>query len=101
MSSIRESDVESYLVEEVKRCDGVAEKFSSPQRAFVPDRIVTWPSRAFNRTTRIQFVECKAPGKEPNAGQLRDHARRRAMGSEVFVVDTFEAVDKYIKENRE
>jgi hypothetical protein len=86
-----EADVEEYLVKEVDKRGGVAEKFSSPNRASVPDRLVLWPFAA-------EFVECKAPGKKPTAAQARDHERRRALGFNVAVVDTYEAVDRYIKE---
>jgi hypothetical protein len=97
-----EADVEEYLVKEVAKRGGVAEKFSSPNRASVPDRLVQWPITEFNVgydniPAWAEFVECKAPGKEPTAAQARDHERRRAMGFRVTVVDTYEAVDKYLE----
>lgn len=91
-SKIRESDVEEYLVKRVAECGGIAEKFVSPNRASVPDRIVLWTNPA-----DFHFVECKAPGKKPTAAQMRDHERRRAMGHIVVVVDSFETVDDYIQ----
>lgn len=97
-----EADVEEYLVKEVAKRGGVAEKFSSPNRASVPDRLVQWPEKTNWDWTLIpagaEFVECKAPGKEPTAAQARDHERRRAMGFHVTVVDTYEAIDRYIQE---
>ena len=88
---VYESDVEARLVKRVAEEGGVAEKFTSPNRASVPDRLILWPSG------RVEFVECKAPGKEPTSAQLRDHERRRAMGFRVTVIDSFEAVDWFIK----
>lgn len=89
---LRESDVEEYLVKRVAALGGVAEKFTSPSRRSVPDRIVLWPRG------RIEFVECKAPGEPPTSAQLRDHERRRSLGFDVFVVDSYEAVAAYLLE---
>jgi hypothetical protein len=84
---MREKDVEARLVREAKRYGGVAEKFTSPGRRSVPDRIVWLPGG------RVFLVECKASGCAPTEAQDRDHARRKAMGFPVFVVDSYEAVD--------
>lgn len=102
MTDIRESDVEARLVTRVEFNGGTAEKFSSPQKANVPDRIVCWPrspgdSFWKSRDAAMCFVECKAPGKKPSKAQARDHERRRAMGFRVYVVDTYEAVEHFIK----
>lgn len=79
--SVLERDVEAALVRRVKALGGMCEKFTSPGRRSVPDRLVTMPDG------RIVFVELKAPGKKPTENQLRDHARRRALGCEVVVID--------------
>ena len=76
-----EKDVEAHLVEGVKRLGGVAYKFTSPGRRNVPDRICVLPGG------RIVFVELKAPGKKPTAGQAREHQRLRDLGQEVVVCD--------------
>lgn len=88
---MRESSIEKHLVAEVKKAGGVAEKFSSPGRKNVPDRIVTWLA------PMLDYVELKATGNKPNAGQRRDHARRRKRGYSVFVLDSKAMVDVYIK----
>lgn len=82
MAYERESLIEKHLVAEVKKAGGVAFKFISPGRRSVPDRIVLLPGG------RIVFVECKAPGKPPRAGQLREHGRLRALGFTVVVLDS-------------
>jgi hypothetical protein len=87
---IRESDVEERLRMRVADFGGMAEKFTSPQRAHVPDRLVSWCGGA------VCFVECKAPGKPPTKMQLRDHEQRRAMGFSVYVVDSYEAIEKFL-----
>lgn len=82
-----ERDIEKALVKRIKLLGGMAEKFVSPARRSVPDRIVTLPGG------RIVFVELKAPGKRPTDAQLKDHERRRALGCEVLVIDTLEGID--------
>ncbi len=84
---MKESVIERYLVREVEKRGGLCEKFVSPGRRSVPDRIITWPFGV------IHFVEVKASGKEPRADQLRDHARRRALGVSVFLIDSKAGVD--------
>jgi hypothetical protein len=86
---MKEAAVERYLVQEVEKRGGLCEKFVSPGRRSVPDRIVTWPYGV------VHFVELKAPGKEPRADQLRDHARRAALGVNVFVIDSKAGVDLF------
>jgi len=100
MTDIRESDVEAYLVKRVEAHGGMAEKFSSPQKRSVPDRLVSFPG--VTQGWRVYppilvFVECKAPGKKPDAKQARDHERRRKMGFRVYVTDTFESVDQFMQ----
>ena len=80
-----EEDVENALVRRVKKLGGTAEKFTSPGRRSVPDRLVTLPGGS------IIFVELKAPDKKPTEKQARDHERRRKLGCDVRVIDSVEA----------
>lgn len=84
-----ESAIERAFVARVKSLGGIAEKFTSPGRRSVPDRLVTLPGGA------IIFVELKRPGGKPTVAQLRDHERRRALGCDVRVIDSMEAVDAF------
>lgn len=61
------------------------EKFVSPQKRNVPDRLIVAqdPDHQFP----AYFIEYKKPGEAPTDAQLRDHARRRAGGNRVYVVD--------------
>lgn len=93
---VREADVEAYLVKRVEARGGIAEKFSSPAKRNVPDRLVQWPRYGIVGA-HVHFVECKRPGEKPTAAQDRDHKRRREMGFLVVVVDTYEAVDNYLE----
>ena len=89
---MRERDVEQYLVRRVKQCGGLCWKWVSPGTAGVPDRIVIHPKGIF-------FVELKAPGEKPRQLQLFIHEQMRRCGASVFVLDTYEAVDEWIKEH--
>lgn len=82
MTYIRESTVENNLVKKVKAAGGTAYKFTSPGRKAVPDRLVLLPGG------RMVFVECKAPGEQPRADQVREHIRLRALGFKVVVLDS-------------
>jgi hypothetical protein len=84
-----ERDVEKALVKRVKALGGLCEKFTSPTSRSVPDRIVTMPGG------KIVFVELKAPGKKPTELQERDHARRRALGCDVRVIDSKDGADAF------
>jgi hypothetical protein len=91
---VRESVVEKYFVEQVEKHGGLCEKFTSPGKRHVPDRIVTWPAYGF---ARIHFVEIKTIGGKLEPGQERDHARRKRLGCRVEVLWTKAQVDEYIK----
>jgi len=79
-----EKDIEAAFVKRIKELGGMAEKFTSPGRRSVPDRLVTLEGGD------IFFVELKAPGKKPTDAQLRDHKRRRDLGCDVRVIDNME-----------
>lgn len=85
-----ERDIERALVKKVKMLGGKCEKFVSPGRRSVPDRIVTLPPNG-----RTIYVELKAPGKKPTKKQAKDHKERRELGCEVRVIDTLEQVEAF------
>ena len=79
-----ERDIERALVRRVTALGGTCEKFTSPGRRSVPDRLITMPGGV------IIFVEVKNVGKKPTPAQQRDHDRRRALGCDVRVINTME-----------
>lgn len=84
---VRESTVERA---HVKASTGLSLKFTSPGRVGVPDRIDLRPIPEAHRALVAQyfwFTELKAPGKLPRPEQLREHARLRALGFRVDVID--------------
>ena len=88
---MRETKVEKHLRVSVERRAGTCEKFTSPGRVGVPDRQIN------DRPGHIDFVETKRPGGKAKSWQLRDHARRRARGFRVYILDTIELVDWYMR----
>ena len=81
-----EKQIEAALVARVKALNGTAEKFTSPNRRSVPDRLVTLPGG------RVIFCEVKRPGGKPTDAQKRDHARRRILGCDIRVIDSLEQI---------
>lgn len=84
-----ERDIEAYLVKRCKEIGALCDKFTSPQRRSVPDRLITFSGR-------VLFVELKATGKKPTEAQVRDHGRRRAAGAEVVWLDSVSGADAVI-----
>jgi len=84
-----EKDIEKAFVKRIKQLGGLCEKFSSPNRRGVPDRIISLPGG------KIVFCELKRPGKKPTPLQLRDHARRKALNCDVRVIDSLKQVRQF------
>ena len=84
-----ERDIEAHLVKRCKDIEALCDKFTSPSRRNVPDRVLTYWSM-------VIFVELKATGKKPTAAQKRDHARRIDAGATVVWTDSIEGVDLII-----
>jgi hypothetical protein len=88
---VLENSIEKHLREGVESAGGLCEKFRIVGRRGPPDRLITWPGGA------MELVETKAPGKKPRRSQIRDHARRAKLGVRVYVLDTIEKVDRYLR----
>jgi hypothetical protein len=84
---MRERDIENYLVKRVKALGGEVRKVNWVNRRGAPDRLVMLPDKAF-------WVEVKAPGVGAEPHQLREHTRMREMGQVVFLVDSYEIVER-------
>ena len=82
-----ENQVENYLIKKVSAIGGKAWKFVSPGNAGVPDRLITYNSKAF-------FVEVKRPGGKPRALQKATVAQIRATGMKVYCISTKAQVDE-------
>lgn len=95
---LKEKDIEDYGAKGCRELGWEYEKFVSPQRRSVPDRMVTIPgAQGSFELSEIFFIEFKAPFEEPTKLQKLDHDKRRKMGTFVFVVDCYEEMDLVIK----
>lgn len=87
---MREKDIENYLVQQAKAIGALVRKVSWVGLNHCPDRLIMLP--------RITvWVEVKAPGEKPRAGQQREHDRMRKHGQIIHVVDSKESVDELIR----
>lgn len=89
---MRESVVEKRLRTQVEKMGGKAWKWVAPGTVGVPDRILFFPGG------RIIFIELKAPGKKPEPIQEYRIKQLRGYGQQVEVLDSPEAVDRFMKE---
>jgi len=88
MSSTLESTIERYLVEQVERLGGVAEKTVSPGGRGYFDRVVVLPGG------RVIFCEVKKPkGGLVSPHQKLRHERYRALDVEVAILRRQSDVD--------
>lgn len=101
---LRERDIERHLVQRVKALGGEVRKVQWIGRRGAPDRLVMLPPRwHYNRAQDVHevvctwWVELKAPGVKPEAHQLREHERMRAMGQRVVVIDSLEGVEELLR----
>ena len=76
-----EKDIEKHICDYAKTKGFLVYKFTSPGHKFVPDRMFINPQGG------VFFIEFKREGGRPTEGQLREHARMRAQGVNVYVVD--------------
>ena len=87
-----EKAVEAYLRQRVKAAGGIALKLVCPGWTGVPDRLIVLPG------VRVYFAETKDLGKKPRLKQQLMHERLRALGFQVFVPDSKDAVDSMLEE---
>ena len=85
MSRLLEKQIEEKVNTYAKEQGYLVYKFTSPQRAAVPDRLYINP-RGF-----MFFVEMKRSGQVPTPAQAREHERLRNQGVMVFVIDNVAA----------
>lgn len=85
---MRESAVVKHLKKVVREMRGTTRKVKWEGRKHAPDLLILLPLTSC-------WVETKATGEKARAGQLREHARLRASGMKVFVLDSVEAIDNW------
>ena len=104
-----EAKIEKYLCDRVKMLGGEVRKVKWIGRRGAPDRLVMLPqtwiryrdypnAEVGDFPPQTIWVEVKAPGEVPEPHQAREHARMRAMGQRVEVIDSMEGVDALLGE---
>lgn len=86
---MRERDIELYLKNRIALLGGETRKLQWTNRANAPDRLVL--------LNGPHFVELKSTGIEARLGQVREFARMEQLGCPVAVLDSKEAVDRWLK----
>ena len=81
MTKMLEKQIEEKVGTYAKEQGFLVYKFTSPQRAAVPDRLYITPQG------KVFFVEFKREGMKPTPAQQREHGRLREQGVMVFVID--------------
>ncbi|MEX3629650.1 MAG: VRR-NUC domain-containing protein [Burkholderia sp.] len=87
-----ERAVEDYFVAQVKAHGGEQRKMRWIGRRSAMDRFVKFLG------VPVVLVELKQPGEKPRPDQEREIARLRAVGVDVRVIDTRQAVDNFIRD---
>ncbi|MED3648525.1 VRR-NUC domain-containing protein [Halalkalibacterium halodurans] len=88
---MQESSLERRLKNEVGRLGGMALKFTSGVTG-VPDRLVLTPKG------KAVFVEMKAPGGRLRPLQAKRKQQLEALGFEIYVIDSVEKIQSFLKE---
>lgn len=109
MKPLRERDIERHLVKRVKELGGEVRKVQWIGRSGAPDRLVMLPDRGrhtrvicgyetpFYQPAATIWVELKAPGKQAEPHQIREHNRMRKRGQRVVVIDSIEGVEELLR----
>lgn len=87
-----EKTIEAYLRRRIKAAGGLALKLVCPGFTGVPDRLILLPGG------KVCFAETKDTGKTPRPRQRRVHAFLRELGFQVYVPDSYIAVDELVRE---
>lgn len=111
MKTLKESDIEDYLVKRVRAMGGEVRKVKWIGRKSAPDRVVMMPPYCPTPTQYgynilpggTTWVELKRPGlcatfpKDAHErAQYREHERMRRVGQRVVVIDSFQGVDELL-----
>ena len=107
VNHVRERDIERYLTTRTKAMGAEIRKVNWIGRRGAPDRLLMLKARPLTNTLdcawckplgRSIWIELKAPGVKPEAYQVREHNRMKAMGQDVRVIDSLKAVENLLEE---
>ena len=89
---MKESEIERWLVEQVRKLGGIADKFVSPGNPGVPDRLVVMPGG------KIYFVELKTEIGRLSNIQKWQRQRYRNLGVDFRVIKGKQEAKEFIHE---
>jgi len=85
-----EKEIEMYLHKCIKQKGLTTLKFTSPNMAGVPDRVILLPDQ------KVVWVEVKRPGGKVRLLQQKRHLQFEALGHKVLVISTKQEVDDFV-----
>ncbi|WMZ82782.1 VRR-NUC domain-containing protein [Staphylococcus pseudintermedius] len=88
---MKETNLEQYLVKEIKKENGLCLKWVSPGTKGVPDRIIIMPDG------KTYFVEMKQNKGRIDPLQKYMHKQFNLRGHKVYVLWTKEQVNEFVK----
>lgn len=86
-----ERTIEKYLRNRVNALGGVHRKVVYQGRKGSPDDWCFFPGG------RLLIFECKAPGRKPTKQQVVEIVTLKALGQQVFLVDSKAAIDEVLE----
>lgn len=90
-ADVSEKSIERYLVEQSKQHGMLCLKYSNPNMAGYPDRVLVIPGGG------VAWVELKSKGRKPTKLQQMRIAELTAMGHRAVVIDNKSDIDGLIK----
>lgn len=89
-AEVSEKSIERYFVEKAKEHGLPCLKYSNPNIAGYPDRLLVLPG------AKVVWVELKSKGRKPDMRQQIRHKELSRMGHEVRVIDNKTDIDKLL-----
>ena len=107
MAAHKEGKIETYFKEQVEAHGGITRKAKWLCRRGCPDQFWSFPVIHYKnpdplagepyREAACGFAEIKAPGQPLQAHQDREIGKLKSAGVTVYVIDSREAVDAFIR----
>lgn len=91
----KETQIEKWLVRQVRDLGGICDKFTSPSNPGVPDRLIVMPGG------RVIFVELKTEIGILASIQAWQHERYRERGADVRLIKGMDEARKLVEELRD
>lgn len=89
-AEVSEKEIEKYLVQQAKKLGLLCLKYSNPNMAGYPDRLLVLPGGC------VAWIELKSRGRKPTKLQEIRIAELEAMGHTVAVIDNKAGVDGFL-----